>query len=94
MNVNSASFGIVFLQKVLFSQKYFYEAFLTHAGKSNTVLLAWTEVGYQIFACWELQTMWNLHDVYEEACSSQEIFTNGFTTTSNSWNDSLWSGNK
>ena len=50
-------------------------------GKSNRVLQDWIEVCYQIFAGWQVQSIWNfrtMSHVHRETCfSKKKMFTNG-----------------
>ena len=51
-----------------------------NGGKLNILFLAWTEVYYQSFGGWELQTMWNLQKnarCVRESMFSSKMFTNG-----------------
>ena len=73
-------FSIGLLQKLFQSHKNISSATIQNDNKSNRMLQAWTEVCYQIFAGWEVQTMWNsrrMCDVYGEMCFSKKMFTNG-----------------
>ena len=55
--INSALFEIYLKQKLFSSHKNICFEAIQNNTKSKTVV--WTEVCYQIFAGWEVQTMWN-----------------------------------
>ena len=56
----------------LISQNISFEA-IQNGGKSNGVLLDWTEVTNKIYCVCDMQNNWNSHkNVYGEACFSKK----------------------